>query len=225
MRDHKIGALLLVLVAVPLVVCVGGCPPAPADFQSDDERRDRILDAYFTDEACEVLCQVPLRYVEIPGFSGLSVGDDWGSRAAAQFWGLADERQVAIHPDHGDHTILHEYIHQADYEGFISRDLFRQRFAWLRSDPVYAGLADALERDVIAAWGDEPGTFISLLYDDGVTRELIPCLVMCYGYGAFDLPDYVLEVYTRALKLDAIRGELPDTGGEGEQCPWGCSEQ
>jgi hypothetical protein len=187
------------LVACLLLLALTGCP---IERQPLDEQRDRVLEAYFTEEAIAVIGDIPMYTADLAGSGGFSIGDDWGSRLISSFLGYGGERQVLISEGASDRTVFHEYLHQADYAGLLSRDLFDERYAILREDETYAYIALDWEQFLRDVYTDKPQQAISLAYDDGPTRELLAYLIQGWIRGDYDLPDYFLDVYRGVIRLD-----------------------
>lgn len=201
-RSLAAGLLSLLLLAT-------GCPLLSVSrFPSDDARRDAVLSAYFTEEAIEFLGTIPLRYGKLPGGCAVAIGDDWASRSLAIALGFGDERQVIVDPEcaEDDLLIFHEYIHQADYAGLLSRRLFHERFARLRRDPAYSAIAEEWIEFLAESYCSDFLLCMTLAYEAGVTRELIAFVIEGWVAGYHDLPDYFLEVYDGVVRMDVSRG-------------------
>lgn len=174
-----------------------------------NDTRDEILPNAFTDEAITSIGDVPMYQIEFPGFGGaLSVGNDWGSRAVSAIGGYGNERQVLMNvfflPQSNSYQLIvvHEYVHQADYEGLISRDLFRKRIFRMIADPAYEEESEAFLEFLADLAGN--GLYgVTLLYDNGVLREGMAYLIEAWVDGCIELPDYVLEVYEDAIRFDS----------------------
>lgn len=147
LRSCWLLSLPLALLAASLAT---GC--CGTSSESDNTRRDEVLERFFTPEAVSVLNDVPLTYGHVGSTLGFSVGDDLGSELISAATGNGCGRQVIIAPamsfvaddielsgtvEVDDWVILHEYVHQADYSGLILRDVFREAYQQLRRDPPY----------------------------------------------------------------------------------------
>lgn len=196
----------IALVLAILNLAFTGCTPQQKIPLND--LRDDILPAFFTDDAIAEIGQVPMYSGSINEYWALSVGNDWGSRALAAVYGYGCERQVLMpysldepHENWLDLLTFHEYIHQADYEGLLSRELFASRLERMRDDPDYADVADALDNLLASLTADPLGELL-YTYDSGLTREAMAYLIQYWADGCFDLPDYMLEVYDGVVLPD-----------------------
>lgn len=187
-------------VALSLAGC-GLVPPRPGKW---DARRDEVLDRYFTEEAAEILNDVPLNEGQVNLSGSFAVGDDWGSQLASWVYGNGAFRQVLIQASSDEFNILHEYVHQADYSGLIDRELFRTRLKQLRADDAYRAIVEEAEASIRGFYSLNFLNELALAYNDGSTREMIAYLIKDYMRGYYDLPDYVLEVYSSVLRPIAI---------------------
>jgi len=168
----------------------------------DHTRRDAVLEEYFTPEAARILRQVPLHYGGAQGFGGVAIGDDTGSRLLGFFQGFGNRRQVILNFRSDDMTVFHEDIHQAQYSGLIDERLFRERYERLKRDPHYEGIPRRWDRYLRRVYARSPAIG-ALLYGRGITRERIAFLIEGWMMGSYELPDYMLEVYERAVRLEA----------------------
>lgn len=123
---------------------------------------------------------------------GVLGGDDWGSRSLAAAFGYGSERQVLLpykecdlHDLWIDLLIFHEYVHQADYEGLLSRALFDERLEQMRNDPDYADVAFALD-NLLDSLKDKPFGQIGEAYDDGRSREGMAYLMQFWAGGCLN---------------------------------------
>lgn len=182
-----------------LTALAAGCATVPPP---DNSRRDAVLGEFFTAPAAAVLARIPLHYGHVSGYSGVAIGDDAGSRILGYAQGFGNRRQVIMGYRSDDMTLFHEYIHQAHYSGLIDEQLFRERYDILKDDPRYAHIALRWERYLRRVYGRSPALF-ALLYGRGVTRELIAFLIEGWMMGLYDLPDYMLDVYRPAVRLEA----------------------
>jgi hypothetical protein len=179
---------------------LAGCPCPPEGLYN--ERRDEVLPRYFTPEALEVIGDIPMNPGSPNGAIGFAVGDDWGSRLVSAACGYCDQRQVLIYTEAvPERVIFHEYVHQADYSGLISRSLFRERFLMMESDPnpeyqrAAAAVRDLLER----LTGENLLADIAYAYDEGIVREGLAYTIELWSQGEIELPDYMFEVYADAV--------------------------
>jgi hypothetical protein len=196
--------------ALSAIVVFGGAGcPSPCDSVSPalNAWRDEVLATYFTEEAIAVIGNVPMRYCHLGGGWSMAVGDDWGSRLASVAAGCGNCRQVVLSEWADDYTVVHEYVHQADYAELISRDLFEERYGQVRGDPLYADIALALEDWLLEEYASDLNGVLSLVYDDGFMREIVAYLIQGWLMGYYDLPPYMLEVYG-----GVIRGTSPQSG-------------
>jgi|GEM_PF-3725787 len=189
-------------LALPLSLLAGCGQYAPGPGKLDS-RRDAVLAAYFTEEAEEILRVVPLNEGTVNRAAGFAVGDDWGSQLASWVYGYGAFRQVLIAPSADECTIFHEYVHQADYSGLIDRQEFNTRVEQLRAEVGYRAIVEKAEAVIRDAHSGDFLSELALAYNDGLTRELIANLIVGYVRGDYDLPEYFLEVYSRALRLGA----------------------
>lgn len=177
------------------------------DFVEDNEIRDEVLQKYFTPEAVERLSQVPFRIgdFDINIGNGLSVGNDLGSQLAASLSGYPWGRQVILKPSFAtEYWIFHEYMHQAQYSGFVSRREFNDVFRRLKDDSEYSQDAIEIEEDIIDDYNDSIGTWMALRYNFGLAREMIAYISDHWIFKGYEWPEYFLSVYSRSLKLDEI---------------------
>lgn len=193
---------------------VWSCCPAPQANEGLNQCRDEVLALLFTQQARDIIESVPIREGDVNGSGGFAAGDDFGSQFISYLYGNGCGRQVLVRlggasaRDIGRgyvvraSLVFHEYIHQADYSGVISRDLFRRRFQRLLEDPGYNEGAAAVRDWVVQEWTRTPLDELAFSYDDGETRELIPSIIELWMYGTIDLPAYMLEVYEFALELE-----------------------
>jgi len=185
--------------ALSLIFSVG-C--APQEKWPLDDVRDEVLQAFFTPKAVNAIGNVPMYMGEIGEGWALSVGNDWGSRLLAWAYGYGNERQVLM-PYYGelprepwvDFLTFHEYIHQADYEGLLSRELFASRFEQMRNDPSFAHVAVDVDNFLAGLTEEDSLGNLVYSYDNGLTREAMAYLIQFWADGCFDLPDYMLDVY------------------------------
>jgi hypothetical protein len=168
----------------------------------DDLRRNAVAQKFFTPEAGRVLRHVPLRYAPLPGYAGIAIGNDTGSRATAILQGFGNRRQVVMSPNSDDITLFHEFIHQCQYSGLIDTALFEERYAKLKRDPRFARIPERWEEYLWRDYGRSPA-LAALLYDRGVTRELIAYLIEGWMLKWYDLPEYMLDVYRPAVRFES----------------------
>jgi len=196
------------LCAILVAVVLSGTQCDQAQKTDLNGWRNRVLPQYFEQPAVGELETVPMFYAENLNFGGFAVGDDWGSRLLSVYYGLGNMRQVILailesdYPIAGRSLIFHEYIHQAEYSGLISRSLFKERLEQLRGDTAYAQTAADLDEFLAVLL---EGGFVEDLpytYDDGINREAMAYLIEFWADGCFDLPDYVLEVYAGVVLPD-----------------------
>ena len=193
-RHSRRRATALGLVALAL----GGCNLFTP---TDNARRDAVLAAHFTQEAAAVLGDIPLRSGGVGGTWSMAIGDDWGSRLASTFYGYGNRRQVLMSEGADDLVVFHEYVHQAHYSGLISDQLFQERYSRLRCDPEFARVAEMLEEFIWENYTEDVFTWLALLYDGGLTRELIAYAIEGWKRGLYDLPDYFLDVYRDTVRM------------------------
>lgn len=167
----------------------------------DNLRRDVVLQDFFTPDAVKELETIPLYYGHLEGFCGLAVGDDLGTRVAGVLLGFGNRRQVILGYDCDDLALFHEYVHQAQYSGLIDTGLFRERVSWLFNDPFYGDIPRRWQAVILREYGRGPA-LAALLYRRGLTRELVAYLIEGWVAGAYDLPDYFLDVYAGTVRLD-----------------------
>ena len=193
--------LLAVSALLPMIGCGG---PAPSD-PDLIEQRDEVFARYFTEEAIEVLARVPIRTGSVNGQIAFSVGDDFGSQLAALAFGNLPIRQVLVGEEGvSDFILFHEYLHQADYSGLIERASFLDAYEQLEQDSEFSHLAPIYGSRRRASCSDDFLCLLVLSYGNGVTRELIADLIGDWVDGIIDLPDYLLDVYRRALLIDEL---------------------
>ncbi len=195
-RSRRTGRGLLATLLVIVVLGGAGCP-SPCDSVSPamDAWRDEVLERYFTEEAIAVIGDVPMRYCDLGGGWSMAVGDDWGSRLASVAAGCGCCRQVVLSEWADDYTVVHEYVHQADYEGLIPRGLFEERYGQLRADPLYSDIAFTIEGWLIEEYASDLNGILSLVYDDGFMREIVAYLIEGWLMDYYELPEYMLEPY------------------------------
>ena len=196
------------VVAACLLCASFGCTGA---FPSDPElleQRDRVLGTYVTEEAIAELVAGPIRFGNTARFGGLALGDDLVSYVGALILGNPPMRQVLVaSPGLSDLSIMHEYVHQAAISGFIDRSWFVAAYARLKKDETYADIPTEYEprvRDNICVEKDWRCPIV-FAYDDGVGRELVAYLIQDWVTGQIDLPDYLLDVYRRTLRIDELK--------------------
>jgi hypothetical protein len=186
---------VLIFIVLTLFGCATVSPP-------DDLRRNAVLEKYFTSEAGRMLRHVPLRYGTLPGYGGIAIGDDPAMRLLSYVQGFGNRRQVILSENFDDMTLFHEYIHQAQYSGLIDTAFFLERYSMLTQDPRYVLIPERWEEYLWRDYGRSPAVAV-LLYDQGVTRELIAYLLEGWMLRWYDLPDYILDVYRPAVRLEA----------------------
>ncbi|MBX3178858.1 MAG: hypothetical protein KF886_16000 [Candidatus Hydrogenedentes bacterium] len=196
MTAHRIH---LAFVAA-LAVLGAGCA---ASYTEANAARDEILETYFTPEAAEVLKAVPLRVGPLTEtVEGLAVGDDLGSRLAGVYFGYPWEKQVIVTPPLSDDTILHEYVHQADYAGFISRSEFAAAVIGPEASEADKEYARNVRTLIRITYGDGLLGTIALWYDDGLNREWLAWLAQNYALDeSLEWPAHLIPVYERALQF------------------------
>ncbi len=190
---------------------VTGCIPTSPDDATLETCRDDVLDALFTPDAAAALREVPIRHGSINGSVGFSAGNDWGSQFVSGLYGNGFCRQVLLGPGADAYTVFHEYTHEADYSGLISRTFFEERLEQLLADPDFGPTARALSDAINRAYTAEPLIALSFAYDDGPTRELIAFMADEWLRGECDWPAYFLDVYSGAIdwaRAQAVRGQL-----------------
>jgi hypothetical protein len=187
-----------VICSVSTAFILTGC--SGGNKVSLDVERDEILPNFFTSEALVTIGDVPMYSGSIDGWA-LSVGDDWGSNLLSIVYGYGAGRQVLLpySPDQPrdswvDLLTFHEYIHQVDYDGLLSRTLFSSRLARMHNDPDFAYVADALER-YLDSLSYTRLSAVANAYDDARAREGMAYLIQFWADACFDLPDYMMEVY------------------------------
>lgn len=190
------------LFACLVVVVLTGCPQP--DKVSLNGLRDQLLPLLFTSDTLAVIGDIPLYQGSFDLSDTIAVGDDIGSRLASIASGYGNERQVIIGlvergpsdpwSDFEAVLVLHEYVHQADFSGLISHDLFEERLQRMRDDPEFSAVAANLD-----AFLDELSqgfiNRVSFNRDNGRRREAIAYLIDQWASQCFELPDYMLEVY------------------------------
>lgn len=185
-------------VAIPAALLVlTGC----ISTRPDPVRRDLMLQEFFTPEAVAELETIPLYYGHLEGFCGFAVGDDLGTRAAGVLLGFGNRRQVVLSPDCDDLALFHEYLHQAQYSGCIDTRQFLERLDWLFSDELYGDIPRRWKALILREYARGPA-IVALLYRRGLTRELMAYIIEGWVAGAYDLPDYFLEVYADTVRLE-----------------------
>lgn len=197
-------------VAVMVAAATVGCPRI--ELVSLNAIRNAVLPDYFNEAALDAIGGVPMYEGNLGpggGCGGLAVGDDWGSRALSAALGNGHRRQVIIScPNPDEYLVLHEYAHQADYEGLISRELWAERFARMETDPNPAyRAAAAYINGIFDLLREYPSQAIALRYDDGMLREGIAYTIDSWAAGIIELPDYMWEVYSDAIRADVFRGK------------------
>jgi len=210
-KTKRFYASLSMVLLASIILAIAAWPKAA--FTEHNERRDQVLQKYFTPESIAKLSTVPLRVGEsgAQAYGGLSVGNDIGSRIAAFWWCYPWERQVLVtHPQPVDRVIFHEYVHQADYFGLIPREAFVAALARLKEDPAYGEQVRARERNIVQAYSANIYGKLALWYDDGLTREMVAHLSTDWAFRDADWPPYFLKVYDQALKIT----EKPPTAGQ-----------
>ena len=202
MRRHAIGATgsLSVLLGMALALLVG-CGAQIAGPGTYDEVRDDVLDRYFTEEAAQILREIPLNQGTVNLAGAFAVGPDWGSRLASWVFGNGCHRQVLVTSSPDELIVFHEYVHQADYSGLIDRQAFAEQYARLKADDEYRQIAEGLEETILWFHSLNFWNQVALAYHDGMTRELIAHLIEGYVGGDYDLPDYLLEVYAPVVRI------------------------
>ena len=205
MRRHDIGtagslSLLLGMALAPLAGC-GTQAAGPGTF---DEIRDGVLDRYFTEEAAQLLREIPLNQGAVNLSGAFAVGPDVGTRLASWIYGNGCHRQVLVTASPDEMIVFHEYVHQADYSGLIDREAFAEQYDRLKADEEYRGIAEGLEEMILWFHSLNFWNEIALAYNDGMTRELIAHLIEGYVGGDYDLPDYLLEVYAPVVRIQSM---------------------
>lgn len=196
------------------------CCQVPPDNPALLACRDELLSLLFTPQAVADLVFVPLRFGNVNDASAFASGNDFGTLLASAVYGNACERQVLVNPQgYSSNTceedrvrvdpliLFHEYVHQADYSGLISREEFHNQFAKMLEDPEYASVAMTLEADIQVGYNYNFLAPLTLSYDDGLTRELVAWSIERWLVGSIDLPDYILDLYRRALKMDFLESQ------------------
>lgn len=121
------------------------------DFANPNNKTlDSILKTYFTDEAYEVLKDIPLYDGPIFGGVAYAAGTTFLSSVPPFFYGIFGRavimRRSCLCTNWGIANIIHEYIHHLDemtLEGvanFIDRDEFEAAYIELANNQRYAGI-------------------------------------------------------------------------------------
>ena len=186
-----------------------GCEPPPQDAELN-ACRDALLTMAFTPEATAALSDIPVRYGEVPGAIAYATSDDPLSVIIPAIFGNGFADGVLL--SHGAapscaeggplvpaFTLFHEFIHEADFEGIIDRELFRSRFAQMSEDPAFGEQALAFQAFLISI--SNP---LAVTWGDQLTIELFAYAPVYWLDGSLDLPDYVLEVYENVIALDTL---------------------
>ncbi|MFC1691417.1 hypothetical protein ACFL0W_04510 [Nanoarchaeota archaeon] len=135
---------------------------------------DDVLDKYFTEEAKNVLKDIPvfITYTNHISFFGFSPDNDlisslggwftsghYGRQVCINQEGVRDESKISIDEEVLQLYLVHEYIHQAQYAGLIDQEAFNKAYERLLCEksydkencdaPYFDGLLKYIETDVL----------------------------------------------------------------------------
>lgn len=153
-------------LAAALLICLFsfGCSTPITRFDETNSHKSingktlgEILRRNFTDEAYEVIKDIPVVQSDWIADGGMAAGTNFWSKVAGIFVGIGTDRRVVLSPaclaeDTIEESIIHEYIHQLhdmqlDGEGnWIDEDEFLKAYEATARDHQYAGIVIMTER-------------------------------------------------------------------------------
>ena len=182
-----------------------GCGSVAYDLSST---RDDVLSQYFTDEAIQLLEDVPVRCKENLPVAGIALGDDLVGGLVGTALGLGGGRQIAVLCVSERNTMIHELVHQADALGLIDLIEFDAALERMRDSEVYGETLRTVEETIR---GEYEVSLLGaiVLTDERLRSELRATLIADWATHVYPLPDDFLKVYDRVLRIDYIRDRIP----------------
>ena len=167
--------------------------------ESPEVMKTRVLNKYFTDEAFEVLKQIPVVVGEtVWNYEAHATGRNVVINTAEYVLGFGFGRKTVIADEHSvtEQLLLHEYVHHASAVGLIDDELFSVAWEQMANDSEYNMITKSIDNIIEQNY---PGPLM-FCFPKWKLIERESKLAEKIVFENVKVPGYVKNVYSSTLR-------------------------
>ena len=163
---------------------------------------DEILQYYFTEQAYEILKDIPTEVPLWTPMTGMSANKNIFHYIALLAQGVIPGRKIVLHASARANAVIHEYLHQAEYRGLIKTEKVIEKYQEFKKEAIRKERKEEFEkvRNLEQQIEDYPW-FYSYVHDLDSERVMILGEFLATDDPKYPLfPTYLHKPYKEILK-------------------------